>query len=121
MSSCSKNALQRLGSTYSITSSARASSVGRTLRPNALGDGGIDDEIELGRLLYGKVRWLRPAQNLIDIVGHAPEQVREVGCIRHQTYRFDLLPSAVHRRNRAPNAKLLMRIRLVTTSGSLQT
>src|SRR5262249_58827711 len=45
----------------------------------------IDDEIEVGRLLDWDVAWLRPVQNLIDIFGGAPEQVREVCSIRHYT------------------------------------
>jgi len=38
---------------YSTTSSARASSDGGTWRPSASGQ--VDDEIELGRLLHGKI------------------------------------------------------------------
>ena len=57
----------------------------------------IDDEVELDRLLDRDVAWLRPAQNLVDIIGGAPEQVREVRSIGHQTSRFDELPKTVHR------------------------
>jgi hypothetical protein len=46
---------------YSITSSARASSVGGTSR-----------EVELGRLLDRKIGGLRPSQNLVDQVAGAP-------------------------------------------------
>jgi hypothetical protein len=46
---------------YSITSSARASSVGGTSR-----------EVELGRLLDRKIGGLRPPQNLVDQVAGAP-------------------------------------------------
>src|ERR1700674_3678301 len=55
-----------------------------------LGGRQIDDEIEFGRLLDRDVGRLRPAQNLVDIVGGAPEQVREVWPIGHQTSRFDV-------------------------------
>ena len=77
---------------HSITSSARASSVGGTVEAERLGGVQVDDEIELGRLLDRDVGRLRPAQNLVDIVGGAPEQVREVWSIGHQTARFDVLP-----------------------------
>src|SRR6266487_7022432 len=41
----------------------------------------IDDEIKLGRLLDRDVARLGPAQNLVDIVGGAPVQVRVVRSI----------------------------------------
>jgi hypothetical protein len=41
-----------------------------------LGGGEVDDEIELGRLLDRDVAWLRPAQNFVDQLGGAPEQIR---------------------------------------------
>src|SRR6266436_4952621 len=62
------------------------------------GGGEVDDEIELGRLLDRDVGWLRSAQNLIDIVASAPEEVWEVGSIGHQTSRFDVLPLIIGRR-----------------------
>ena len=70
----------------------------RHVEAERLGGGQVDDEIELGRLLDRDVGRLRPAQNLVDIVGGAPEQVREVWSIGHQTSRFDVLPKTVHRR-----------------------
>src|SRR5262249_19142209 len=57
----------------------------------------INDEIEFGRLLDWQVAWLGATQNLIDVVAGAPEQVRHVGSIGHQTARFDEFPRAVHR------------------------
>jgi len=45
--------------------------------------GQVNDEIELGRLLDRDVGGLRPAQNLVNIVGGAPMQVREVCSIGH--------------------------------------
>src|SRR5215467_8240548 len=50
-----------------------------------LGGRQIDDEIELCRLLDRDVGWLRSAQNLVDIVSSAPEQVRPVYPVGHQT------------------------------------
>src|SRR5262245_36925521 len=58
----------------------------------------VYDEVELGRLLDRDFAWLRPAQNLIDVVGSAPEQVREVWSIGHQATRFDVVPRPMHRR-----------------------
>src|SRR5262249_24931942 len=57
-----------------------------------LGGGEGDDEIKFGRLLDGEGGRLRLAQNLVDIVGGAPEQVREIWTIGHQTSRLDVLP-----------------------------
>jgi len=45
---------------YSITSLARASSVGGTSRPSTFACGLAYEEIELGRLLDGQVGRLRP-------------------------------------------------------------
>src|SRR5262245_31018612 len=66
----------------------------------------VDDQVEFGRLLHWYVGRLRPAQNLVDILGGAPEKVREVWPIGHQTSRFDILPlngnrwqSCAHRQN----------------------
>ena len=54
--------------THSITSSARASSVGGTVEAERLGGGQADDEIELGRLLDRQVRMASP-QALIVLHG----------------------------------------------------
>ena len=83
---------------HSITSSARASSVGGTVKAERLRGREVDDELELGRLLDRQVGGLRSTQNLVDIVTGAPEQVREVYSIGHQTSRFDIFAMAVHRR-----------------------
>jgi hypothetical protein len=39
----------------------------------------------LSRLLDGNIAGLRPAQNLVHKIGGAPEQVREVWSIGHET------------------------------------
>src|SRR5438876_10247555 len=70
----------------------------RNFQAEHLGSGQVDDEVELGRLLNRDVGWLRPAQNLVDIVGGAPEHVRPICSIRHQTACFDGFPDTVHRR-----------------------
>src|SRR6202043_3501541 len=45
----------------------------------------IDDEIELGWLLDRNIARFRPTQNFVDVVGAAPEHVRLVWRIGHQT------------------------------------
>jgi hypothetical protein len=65
---------------YSITSSARASSDGHG-EAKRLGGGQVDDQIELGRLLDRDVTGLRPAQNLVYILGGAPEHQADIRAI----------------------------------------
>src|SRR5260370_41257737 len=70
----------------------------RDRQAKRLGCGQIDDEIELGRLLDWKLARLGAAQNLVNIISGAPEQVSGVRSVRHQTSRFDVLPQACDRR-----------------------
>src|SRR5215813_2599688 len=56
------------------------------------GSGQIDNEVEFGWLFDWEVGRLCAAQNLVDILGRAPEQVGYVCSIGHQTSRFDVLP-----------------------------
>src|SRR6516162_3964792 len=67
----------------------------RYFEPERLGGGEIDDEIELGRLLDWDVGRFRSAQNLVDEIGSAPEQVGKVWSIGHKTSRFDVLSDKV--------------------------
>jgi len=62
-----------------------------------------------------------PAQNLVDELGGAPEQIGEVWSIGHQTSHFDVFAETMHRRYPRAHAKVLMRIRLVFRSGWLTT
>jgi hypothetical protein len=62
----SKRSEQR---SYSITSSAIASSFGGTSQAERPCGLEVDYQIEFGRLLDREVRRLRSAQNLVDIVG----------------------------------------------------
>ena len=84
--------------THSITSSARASSVGGTSRPSALAVFRLIAELELGRLLDRQVGRLGALQDLVDVVGGAPEQVRIIWSIGHQTARFDEVARVCDRR-----------------------
>jgi hypothetical protein len=70
----------------------------RDCQPERLGGCKIDDEIELGRLLDRNFAGLRPAKNLVDIIGGASEQVRDVWSVGHQTSHFDVLTEIVNRR-----------------------
>ncbi|MGC1745876.1 MAG: hypothetical protein WA754_25440 [Pseudolabrys sp.] len=58
----------------------------------------VDDQLELGRLLDRDVTRFRAAQNFVDILGCAAEQVRNARPVRHETSRIDVFPQAVHRR-----------------------
>src|SRR6516165_7131078 len=49
-----------------------------------LGGRQVDDEIEFSRLLHRDIGRVRAAQNLVNIVGGASEQVREAWTIGHQ-------------------------------------
>src|SRR5262249_17979080 len=55
-------------------------------------------EIEFSRLFYRDVGRLRPTQNLIDEVGGAPVQVREVWSIGQQASGVDVFAITVNRR-----------------------
>src|SRR5262245_5516585 len=57
-----------------------------------------DDQIEFCWLLDRQITWTSPAQNLVNIVTSAPEEVRKVRSIRDKTTRFDVFATAVHRR-----------------------
>jgi hypothetical protein len=50
--------------------------VWRHVEAERLGGLEVDDKLEFGRLLDRDVAWLRPAQNFVDQLGGAPEQIR---------------------------------------------
>ena len=58
----------------------------------------IEYEIEFRRLLDRQIGRLRPAQNLVDILGGAPEQVREVWAVGHETPGLDIFAQIENRR-----------------------
>jgi hypothetical protein len=94
---------------------------GRDGQSKCLGGDQADDEIELGWLLDRQVGRLRPTQNLVDVLGGAPKQRREVCSIGYKTARFDMLAETNIVGSCAPTAKMPSRFRLVATSGSLTT
>ena len=69
---------------YSITSSARASSVGGTVRPSALAVLRLIDQLVLGRRLHRQVGRLLALEDAIDVAGRAPELVDQIGPIGDQ-------------------------------------
>src|SRR5262249_26560132 len=73
---------------YFISAQEKRLGDGQTER---LGGSQIDDEFKLGWLFHRKVSGLRSLKNFVDNVAGAPEQVREVWSIRHQTGRFDVI------------------------------
>ena len=73
---------------HSITSSARASSVGGTSRPSILAVLAIDDQLELGRLHDRQVRRLRALEDAAGIDADLTPRVRNVGSVAHQPAGF---------------------------------
>jgi hypothetical protein len=65
----------------------------------------VYDEIELDRLLDRDIGGVGPAQNLVDVIGSSPKQVREVWPKRNQPSCFDIVPRAVHRRQSRANRR----------------
>src|SRR5262245_5493115 len=57
----------------------------------------IDDQFKLYGLLHRQVAWLGALQDSIDVVGGAPEQVRQARPIGHEAPSFDKLSEVVHR------------------------
>src|SRR6476646_3786773 len=55
----------------------------------SLGGRKIDDKFESGRLLDRNIAGLRTAQNLVNQLGRAPELMREVWAVGHETARFN--------------------------------
>jgi len=73
---------------HSITSSARESSEGGTVRPSACLFQ-VDQQFELGRLFDREIRGLDAAQYAIDITGTAPRQIDIAGAVGDQPTGID--------------------------------
>ena len=58
--------------------------VGRNRQSDPLRRLQIDDELELGRLLDGKVGWLRALQDLVDVSGGAARQIMRTCTVDHE-------------------------------------
>ena len=85
MSRCSK---QRA---YSITSSARASSVGGTSRPSALAVLRLIDQLVLGRRLHRQVGRFLALEDTIYVAGRASILVDKIRPVRDQAAAGDEL------------------------------
>ena len=70
--------------TYSITSSARASSVGGTLRPERLGGLEVDHQFEFGRGLHRQVSGLLAFKDAINVTSSLPVWINRVWPITDQ-------------------------------------
>ena len=84
--SCRRAAEQRdeLAPPHSITSSARASSVGGTVEAERLGGLEVDHQLVLGRRLHRQVGRLLALEDAVDIAGRAPVLVDVIGPIGDQ-------------------------------------
>jgi hypothetical protein len=80
---------------YSITSSARASSVGGTGRPSALAVVRFMTRSNRVGCSTGMSTGLAP-RRILSAISSPPEQAREVCSIRHQPTCFDIFPIAVY-------------------------
>ena len=65
-------------------------------QPDLLGGLEIDDELELGRLLYGQFRWVGTFQNLVYVPCGTPLLISIVGRIGHKSTGLYILISRVH-------------------------
>ena len=73
---------------HSITSSARASSVGGTSRPSILGGLDVDDQLELGRLHDRQVSRLLTLEDTAGIDADLTPRIRNVGSVAYQSAGF---------------------------------
>ncbi len=76
--------IAELAPLHSITSSARASSVGGTVEAERLGGLEVDDQLVLGRRLHRQVGRLLALEDAVDVAGRSPVQIDQVGPIGHQ-------------------------------------
>ena len=76
---------------HSITSSARASTVGGTVEAERLGGLEIDHQLVLGRRLHRQVGRLLALEDAVDVAGRAPVLVDEIRSIGDQTAAGDVV------------------------------
>src|SRR5262249_45240481 len=67
----------------------------RHVQAQSPGRSHVDDELEARRLLHRNLRRCHTLKDFIDLMGSAPETVREIGAIGHQAARFGKLAKAV--------------------------
>jgi hypothetical protein len=76
----------------------------------------IDDKLEFRRLLDWNIARLRPAQDLIDVICRAPEQIQVAWSVGHETpvrTKSRVLKTVG---SRTPTANVWMRVKLATMS-----
>src|SRR2546425_249737 len=66
----------------------------------------VDHQLELRGLLDGQVAGFRALENLVDVHGGTPEQVREIGTVRHQAPGFHDQAELAHDRQPMLEAQL---------------
>jgi hypothetical protein len=81
----------------------------------------IDDEIEFGWLFDRDIARLCTTKYLVDKVGGASKQVREIRSIRHQRAGIDCFAETIHGRQTPATAAELMSNLLVLMNGVAQT
>ena len=85
---------------HSITSSARASSVGGTVEAERLGGLEVDDQLELGRLLHRQVGRLLALEDTAGVDADLAIEVSDAGPVAHQAAGRDELAIRRNRRHR---------------------
>ena len=86
---------------YSITSSARPSSIAGISRPSAFAVLRLMTQLEFGRLVKRDISRIRTFENFIDEVGEAAKNVRKVDRISHQPANFDIFAERINCGNAA--------------------
>src|SRR6266540_1811106 len=59
----------------------------------------IDDQLELGRLHYGQIRWLGALENPTHVNAGFAVSIAEIGCVAHEATIHNKFAPEVHRRN----------------------
>src|SRR5215472_1506448 len=78
----------------------------RDRQSEGLGGLEVDDELELGGLLYREVAGLRPLQNLVHVCRSAPIDVSPKWSIGHEAALIDKQPHGVHGREPVPRCQV---------------
>jgi hypothetical protein len=61
-------------------------------------EGQVDQELEFGGLIKWGCRPVCSFENLVHVIGHAPEQLREIDGISHQPAGLDVIAVRTYRR-----------------------
>ena len=91
---------------HSITSSARASSVGGTVEAEHFGGLEVDRQFELGGLFNRKVGRFGTLQNPVNVSGRPPELAIDVRSIRHEAADRGVLLGCIDRRQALLQSKI---------------